>query len=110
MPKVSIKGRLEKDINVYKHIDGDMKNLHKLPRYVGGNIDLMIDIKYLKYYPENIFQLLPGISVYKLWLKNSDSSRGVIGGPYKVFTRTESTYQAQTTTVKINITCINVSI
>ena len=50
-----------------------------------------------RYHPEKIFQLPSGLSIYKSWFKNSDSSRGVIGGPHEVFTRIESTYQAQTT-------------
>ena len=57
----------------------------------------MIGIKYLRYYPEKIFQLPSGLSIYKSWFKNSDGSRGVIGGPQEVFTRIESTYQSQTT-------------
>ena len=97
-PKYPLQGRVEKDIrNGYKQIGGDVKNLPKLPRYVGGNTDFMIGIKYLRYYPDKIFQLPSGLSMYKSWFKNSDGSRGVIGGPHEVFTRIESTYQSQTT-------------
>ena len=96
-PKYPLQERVERDIrNGYKQI-GDVKNLPNLPRYVGGNTDFMIGIKYLRYYPKKIFQLPSGLSIYKSWFKNSDSSRGVIGGPHEVFTRIESTYQAQTT-------------
>ena len=42
-------------------------------------------------------QLPSGLSIYKSWFKNSDGSRGVIGRPHEVFTRIESTYQAQKT-------------
>ena len=55
----------------------------------------MIGIKYLRYYPEKIFQLPSGLSIYKSWFKNPDGSRGVISGPHEVFTRIESTYQSQ---------------
>ena len=65
-PKYLLQGRVEKDI---KQISGDMKNLPKLPRYVGGNADFMISIKYLRYYPEKIFQLPSGLSIYKSWFK-----------------------------------------
>ena len=45
-PKYPLQGRVEKDIrNGYKQIGGDVKNLPKLPRYVGGNTDFMIGIK-----------------------------------------------------------------
>ena len=69
-PKYLLQGRVGKDIkNGYKQIEGDMKNLPKLPRYVGGNADFMISIKYLRYYPEKIFQLPSGLSIYKSWFK-----------------------------------------
>ena len=85
--------RVEKDNrNGYKQIGRDMKNLPKLPRYVGGNTDFMIGIKYPRYYPEKIFQSPSGLSTYKSWFKNSDGSKGVIGGLHEVFTRIEPTY------------------
>ena len=97
-PKYPLQGRVEKDIrNGYKQIGGDVKNLPKLPKYVGGNIDFMIGIKYLRYYPEKICQLPSGLSIYKSWFKNSDGSVGIIGEPHEGFARIESTYQSQTT-------------
>ena len=96
-PKYRLQGRVLNNIrNGYEQIGDDVKNLPKLPSYVDGNKDFMIGIKYLRHYPEKIFQLPLGLSIYKSWFKNSDGSRGVIGGPHEVFTRIESTYQAQT--------------
>ena len=64
-PKYPLQGRVEKDIsNGYKQIGGDVKNLPKLPRYACGNADFMISIKYLRYYPEKIFHLPSGLSIY----------------------------------------------
>ena len=46
-PKHPLRGRVEKDTGYgYKQIGGDMKNLPKLPRYVDGNTDFIIGIKY----------------------------------------------------------------
>ena len=86
-PKYPLQGRV--DIrNGYKQIGGDMTNLPKLPRYVGENTDFMIGKKYLRYYPEKIFQLPSYLSIYKSWFKNSDVSRGVsIGGPHDYMNR-----------------------
>ena len=95
--KIFIQRRVKKNIrNGYEQIDGGMKNLPKLPRYLGGNTDFMIGIQYPRYYPEKMFQLASVLSIYKSWFKKSDDSRGVISGPHEeVFTRIESAYQAQ---------------
>ena len=37
-------------------------------------------------------KLPSGLSIYRSWFKNADGTRGVIGGPHKVFTEIESTY------------------
>ena len=55
-PKYPLQGGVKIDIrNGYMKIGGDVKNLPKLPRYLGRNTDFMIGIKYLRYYPEKIF-------------------------------------------------------
>ena len=47
----------------YKLIGGDPRHLPKLPHHVGGGTDLMIGVKYLKYFPERIFQLPNGLTI-----------------------------------------------
>ena len=49
----------------------------------------MIGIKYLKYFPERIFQLPNGLTIYKSIFSNADGSRGVVGGPHHVFKEIE---------------------
>ena len=44
-------------------------------------------IQYLKYYPEKIFELPNGLSIYKSQFVNSDGSRGVVAGPHRVFSQ-----------------------
>ena len=38
-------------------------------------------------------QLLSGLVIYKSWIRNADGTRGVVGGPHRVLTETESSYQ-----------------
>ena len=53
----------------------------------------MLEINYLGHYPEKVFQLPSDLTIYK----NSDSTRGVVGGPHKMFTETESKHHMNTT-------------
>ena len=52
----------------------------------------MLGIKCLSYYAEKVFQLPSGLTIYRSWFKNTDGTRGVVGGPHKVFTEIESRY------------------
>ena len=64
---------IEMDIqNAYVKSGGNMNNLPKLPLHVGGDTDLMIGVQYLKYYPEKIFELPNGLSIYKSQFVSSD--------------------------------------
>ena len=102
-PNYPIRGRVEDDIiKGYKVNGGDPRELPKLPKSVGGHTDFMIGIKYLRYYPEKVFQLPSGLSIYRSWFKNADGTRGVIGGPHRVFTETESTYLMNSATFVSN--------
>ena len=66
------------------------EKLPKLPRSVGGNTDFMIGIKYLKYFPKEIFQLPSGLTIYESVFLNADGSRGVIGIVYLLRLRDNS--------------------
>ena len=55
---------VEKDIQrEYQWKGLNPKGLPKLPNKVGGNTDLMLRIKYLKYFPKEIFQLPSGLTL-----------------------------------------------
>jgi len=54
-----------------------------------GNVDFLIGIKYLRYFPQLIFQLPSGLAIYKSVFQNADGGYGVIGGPHEVFTAIE---------------------
>ena len=78
---------VEQDIHrAYASMKNDPKKLPKLPFSVGGDTDLMIGIQYLKYYPKRIFSLPNGLTIYESQFLNSDGSRGLVGGPHRVFT------------------------
>ena len=86
-PDYPVKGEVEDDIHeAYSHSGGKPELLPKLPKYVGGEIDFMIGIKYLRYHPEKVFQLPSGLTIYRSVFENADGGRGVIGGPHEVFT------------------------
>ena len=64
---------------------GNPKILPKLPRFVSGDCDLMIGIHYNKYFPKRIFSLPNGLSIYESQFVSPDGSRGIVGGPHRIF-------------------------
>ena len=93
-PKDPLKGHVEADIRSGYISNGkDPKYLPKLLVFVGGHTDFMIGVKRMRYYPEKVLQLPSGLTIYKSWFKNADGTRGVIGGPHRVFTENKSSYQ-----------------
>ena len=94
-----MKGIVEENIAAgYKRQGNNPRDLPQLPQSVGGDTDFMLGIKYLRYYPEKVFQLPSGLTIYRSWFQNADGTRGVVGGPHKVFTEIESRYHMNTAT------------
>ena len=55
-PMYPVQGVVEKEIHAaYRKSGGKICDLPKLPSFVGGPIDFMIGIKYLRYHPEKLF-------------------------------------------------------
>ena len=99
-PKYPLKDQVEADVRIGYILNGkDSKYLPKLPWFVGDYTDFMIGVSYLRYYPEKVFQLPSGLAICKLWFKNADGTRGVIGGPHIVFTEIESSHQVNVRSV-----------
>ena len=67
-------------ISSYKNTGDNPSDLPKVPVSVGGNIDFMIGIKYIRHHPILIYQLPSVLSIYESMFKSSDGTRGVIGG------------------------------
>ena len=90
-PEYSIKGKVEDDIHkAFVSEGGKPDCLPKLQETVGGEVDFMIRIKYLRYHPSKGFQLPSGLTIYRSFFRNADGGRGVIGGPHKVFSTIDS--------------------
>ena len=54
---------------------------------VGGRcVDVILGIRYLKYYPELVFSLPSGLAVYKAKLKSASGRQAVLGGPHAAWT------------------------
>ena len=85
-PLYPLRGKVLSDITKgYKNAGGNARTLPKILKSVGGEIDFMISIKYLRYYPKMIFQLPSGLTIYESVFENADGGRVVIGRPHKIF-------------------------
>ena len=83
---------VEKEILHNYQSSGETKQLPKLPPTVGGEIHLMIGVKYLRYHPKLVYQLQSGLSLYESSFTNSDGGRGVVGEPHKTFTEIHNSF------------------
>ena len=83
---------VEKDITNHYESSGGTVALPKLPPVVGGDVHLMIGVKYLRYHPKLVHQLESGLSIYESAFNNSDGGRGVVGGPHKTFTEINNSF------------------
>ena len=71
-PEYPLKGKVGNDIYEAYQLQGkDVHDLPTLPRYVGGDVDFMIGIKYLRYHLKPIFQLPSGLTIYKSMFQNA---------------------------------------
>ena len=86
-PKFSLKNAEKTIRNHYQKSGGDFGELPCLPSKVGGEVDIMVGVKYLKYFPEQIFSLPTGLTIYNAAFNNYDGSKGVIAGPHASFTK-----------------------
>ena len=85
----------ERDIRKEYGKSNDIKNLPRLPPSVGGRVDIMIGVQYLRYFPTELFKLLSGLTIYLSPFFNIDGSRGVVAGPHPRFGLADSTFYSQ---------------
>ena len=90
-PCYPLQGEVKEDlIQAFKETKKRIsKQLPKVPKFVGGNTDFMIGIRYLRCYPEKIFELPARLTIYELKFKNIHGTRGIVGGPHHVFKEIE---------------------
>ena len=58
---------------------------------VGRETDILIGIKYAKYFPKTIFECDSGLGIYESFFLSSDGTRGVISGLHEEFAKIERT-------------------
>ena len=82
-------GQVKDDIlKAFQEKGNEIKNFPNLPKFVGGDIDIMIGSKYLRYHPRPIFSLTSGLTVFKSIFLGVEGN-GIVSGPHPVFTETE---------------------
>ena len=98
-PMYPLQGAVEEDIrSAYKISGGDVNDLPRVPKFVGGEVDFLFGMKYNRHSPREVFRTISGLSIYESKFKNPDGSRGLIGGNHEVFTAIENQfYSAQYT-------------
>ena len=74
MPKITTEfplynlGEVEQDIqNECRKVGGHnlVSRLPKLPSKVGGDTDILVGIKYAKYFPRKVFESKTGLGIYE---------------------------------------------
>ena len=68
--------------------------LPKLPKFVGGETDIMLGIKYAKYFPKEVYSLPCRLAIYESVFETPGGTRGVLGGPHPNFTKIEREFGA----------------
>ncbi|MEM7375647.1 MAG: hypothetical protein AAF587_44050, partial [Bacteroidota bacterium] len=91
-PHYPLNGEVIQDIRQHYQNEGfNSSNLPTVPETVGGHVDFMVGIKYLRYFPKAVFQMPSGLTIYESHFFNSDGSCGVIGGPHRIFNSIKQT-------------------
>ena len=85
-PQYPLQGAVQDDIHsAYEASGGRAEDLPSLPKFVGGEVDLMFGSRILRYHPDVLFQLPSGLTIYRSKFFNADGGTGVVGGPHEVF-------------------------
>ena len=92
-PTYTLNTDVQKDIvTEFVKCKGDVNDLPKLIKNIGGQVDIMIGVKYLRYYPKEVFMLLSGLTLYCSPFASVDRSRGVVAGPHEMFTKVNNNF------------------
>ena len=68
----------------------DFSQLPRLPKTVGGDTDILIGSKYLRYFPKEIHKFESGLTVCESMFTSSDGTRGIVGGPHEEWEQFEN--------------------
>ena len=70
-----------------------VKCLPKLPSKVGGDTDILLGIKYAKYFPKFVFECELGLGIFESCFLSPCGTRGVVGGPHPEFSKVEKNFK-----------------
>ena len=73
-----------------------LEALPRLPKEVGGDVDILIGLTYKKYFPKLVWEDVSGLFVSDSRFFSEDGTTGVIGGPHRKFTEIECAETAVT--------------
>ena len=114
-PKYALK-EVEKDIKRKCRIDGGeslVKTIPKLSNEVGGDTDILIGSKYLRYHPRECWRSETGLSVFDSFFVSADGTTGVVVGPHAKFTEIEQSFresQADGNSTAVSYSCYSPSV
>ena len=90
-----------KTFNTLKRNDSRKLQNFRVPKTVGGEVDLLLGCRYNNVYPEAVHQFENGLTVYKLKLTSHNKSvNSCLGGPHEAFETFLSGTNIQTTLQK----------
>ena len=84
----------------------DFSLLPKLPKKVGGDTDILIGSKYLRYFPKEIHKFESGLTIFESVFTSSDGTRGIIGGPHEDWEKFERSSGVAMSNVVYNATTL----
>ena len=84
LPEYPLKD-VESDLRKWCTDDDSCRYLPKLSSKVGGETDILLGSKYLRYFPKLVFEHESGLRILKSMFKSPCGSRGVVEGPHPKF-------------------------
>ena len=69
--------------------------LPRVPKSVGGDVDIMIGIEYLQFHPQIVFKMASGLYIFESVFYGADGTLGIIGGPHQSFAEAHQKHYGQ---------------
>ena len=84
----------DKDIRSQYVSEGrDLSELPSLPKFVGGETDILIGAKYFYAHPREIFRCKSGLAIFDSLFLSQDGTSGVVLGPHPSFSEAEESFR-----------------
>lgn len=85
---------VDQDIRSQYKSDGrDLNDLPSLPKFVGGETDILIGAKYYYTHPREIFRSKSGLAIFDSLFLSQDGTTGVVLGPHPSFSEAEKSFR-----------------